>query len=176
VSALRSDHRTQDVPGGWQIEVKTDRRSLNDRPAPYELTLRWNSDRSSLPPGGITSSVLRSIKLGELIDEMQAGPAEIDLPPHWAQELRAGWTNSRQRKDDRLYALLALAYDVYVRSGDRSPRQRLTALMRCPRSTTDLRIAEARARGFLGTGSPGMPGGSLTESGRKVLGLSSPVI
>jgi hypothetical protein len=171
-------HTTVDIdgaslPGGWDVYVEVVR-DENSRPGIRRLMVYWPDRAGPMPAAGITTGVLRSVRINELLAKLDMQAAEVAEIDSWAGELRTGWAPPRHKQPERQYALLAYFYAKWAdaRLHDPSmdpPTKALADVLGWTRSTTDLRLATARRLGFLGKSAPGVAGGGLTDKARQLL-------
>ena len=119
---------------------------------------------SELPPGGITARVLRSIKLGEVLDGLRARErrAEPDPDLHVPADLpRPGSRPGRRGLSDEFLSWVAINYLKAAKVDSRAPVRRMHETMGrgYPRDTIKGWVGEARNRGFLAPTTQGKGGG-----------------
>lgn len=135
------------------------------------------TDPAVLPLGGLTTTVLRSVPLRDLFDELwlhrasdiEVGGARPGRPTPFVQlatgvvarKFRALPRAGRAGRDDHDYAVIAAAY-VELCAMSRRPVAELADQMGFDAIATRDKLAEARKRGLLETAGRGRPGGQLT--------------
>lgn len=133
---------------------------------------------SPLPPGGVTSRLLRRLPLGELVDAVRSQLAET--AQHVEHHGRAGRQAAasaeafarrpgRAGRGDRDYAEVAEMYVSILATGDLKPVETLAAEMFLSPSQIRNVLYEARRRGLLTKAAPGRAGGRLTDECRRIL-------
>ena len=141
------------------------------RPAPIGEWQNHREDIDVLPIGGLTSSVLRTVRTGELLahahakvrdhasfpDPLPAATALADAP------LRVG----RAGRGDLFYARWAAWYCQEI--GGHAPVAVLAARHGLKREQVRDILHEARRRGLLSRGRKGAASGALTEKAQRLL-------
>jgi len=139
---------------------------------------RWSRALAAIPPWGLEARLLKQIRLGTVPAWVVAMLSRDALDPNesWRKISRvtnefmlpgAGTVMPRPRprraagRDDRFYAVLAKAYTDALAARDRHPVKTLAA--RRGESPAHIRdwLHEARERGLLSRGAPGVVGGQL---------------
>ena len=180
-----------DLPG-WQIRLVLDQDGLVESVCLEPRTTRGllrrfparqpeaiDDTTSPLPPGGVTSRLLRRLPLGEIVEAVRAELHQTarDVAPHGR---RAGHQFAdraavfarrpgRAGRGDRDYAEVAAAYVSILATGDLKPVETLAAQMVLSPSQIRNVLYEARRRALLTKAPPGRPGGQLTEKCHRVL-------
>jgi len=168
---------------GWNLAA-TLGRTVDDRPC--LLALGIERDEAAGPPeaSGIGSLQWRAVNVGEVLDQLVAlGRDRDEWRAEVAQEEEAledfqedDWAlRGRSGHSPLAYARLALAYDVMIRNGVRTPKQDLAEAMHCSVPTVSTRLAKARDLYLLSPAQPGVPGGHLTSAGRELIDAAYPV-
>jgi hypothetical protein len=137
------------------------------------------------PPRGITTRVLRGIRVGQVMASVNAGHRRIakELPDFYknsfgslevAKPIARGTQKRRGRppESDLKYARVATAY-VEACDAGHHPVKTVATTFKIPPATATVWIQAARRRGLLSETSPGVAGGSLTPRARAVLRKSS---
>lgn len=185
----------EDLPG-WRIQLVMNAAGLVESLCLETFTTRglpgylppghpWAGDvlpvetTSPLPPGGVTSRLLRRLPLGELVAAVrkdllsvaqylsrQDGPDYAEVADNAERFARRP---GRRGRKDRDYAEIAAAYVEILATNDRKPVETLAS--RTFLSPSQLRnvLYEARRRDLLTKSPPGRPGGQLTEKCHRIL-------
>ena len=129
---------------------------------------------ATTPPGGVNTTVWRSLRLGELLDGARRSYFVLmeTFAEEFSIEIDAGSWEGRPGPDghpDEMYAQLALVYLVRVLAGSRHPVQDVAESMRCSPATANTRVAEARRRQLLTPPTTGRAGGALTPRAKALL-------
>jgi hypothetical protein len=142
----------------------------------------WETPRK-ITPGGVPATVLRTIALGEVYDEVRR---ILDDLATWrddkqAEDARAVWLAGlreaprrpgRRGRDDSYYARVAALYVDLLATGSRRPVVELAGQLGGGhrRGAAVQLVHEARRRGLLTKSQSGTAGGELTAKARKLLG------
>jgi hypothetical protein len=145
----------------------------------------WSAEllgtRAPVPPGGLTTAVLRQVSLVEPRRHARAALSQLHRymrrPPNAESAFwRANPPETRLRRaraggrDDQFYAKLATEYEhLSDPAVSRRPVADLAARHRVPRPQMRDMVREARERGLLTFFSQGRPGGSATPLAHKIL-------
>ncbi|GAA4361974.1 hypothetical protein [Angustibacter luteus] len=158
----------------WIIGIEFVRDEL-DLDRPVELTILAARSDSDV---ALTTSVLRAIPLGQLIDAARAVSRDASVlydayEAAIAEELIV-WTQDARRtgakRSGLAYAALAARYADLVARGDRKPAETLGAELDMSPVTVSQRIREARQSGLLTPAVPGRASGRLTREAVRLLG------
>jgi len=137
----------------------------------------WSGDPGAVQLGGITTRLLRKVKVGTALaagdDSIQA--IGTVLPPALAPKGKVAHRPRRRRRDDLLLALVAIRYDDARAAGSPTPARNACELLReldnlyyAPGSVRQL-IAAARKRGFITPTREGAGKGRATDDARAVI-------
>jgi hypothetical protein len=132
----------------------------------------------TLPQGGLTATVWRLVRIGELgreaVDVWRQVTGDLKgWNPEAARVLKE-WPTHRTQVPESYYALLAEAFSRRISEGSREPINDLHRWLDVPRSTIDRRINRARDLQLLEYAPAGAWGGRLTARGRRALRESKP--
>lgn len=126
---------------------------------------------ANIPPGGVTTTLLRRLKVPELLDEFRLR-RELTTLSFIGREgnatLVAGDSGAGRGYSDSFYAEFAAAYLRLVAAGERRPAVILGDQLGLSTRSVQSRLATARRLGLL-TGESGKAGGELTEKARRLL-------
>jgi hypothetical protein len=160
-------HLTCDIEGfrGWQVvaEVATTDAGLQiDR-----LTVEPWGD--VVPPGGITTRMLRQIRTGAIIASYRAAARAIGaILPEAAPDLSVSERVGRRGRDDRFYARWAAEYvNALTRSGN--PVAEMAARHHLSASQIRNLVYACRKKDMLTAAPPGRAGGELTARAIELL-------
>lgn len=126
------------------------------------------------PEGGLTTRLLRRVRVGELLRTVQAEVTEesIQDPTRgnttWAKKLAAPRPGRRGRPDHE-YLSLVLRYLTLIDKGDATPVATLARRAHLSESQVRNLLYEARRRDLLTAAPKGRPGGRLTDKARTML-------
>jgi len=124
------------------------------------------------PDSGLTTNVLRSIRIGDLYKK---GRSRMKMPPPYGPWFGVGPNEfhrvphpGRRGRPDSFYAQWAREYLVLVRLGPK-PLKRLAQKRKVSESQARSFLYEARRRDLLTDSLPGTAGGTLTEKAKAIL-------
>lgn len=141
--------------GPWVVRVVLTRRRQR-----WEVTELGVRPRGTTPPGGVTATALREIRLGQVVERVLASHAEKGAgkpPPLPADPLLRD-------------LVTAYRYLTYVALGHPSPAQAVADEQHLKTHRTIYnRLLRLRQDGLLSKPGHGQPGGSLTPKGRRLL-------
>ena len=158
-----------------------------DRPWAGEWSGEYLGALAPAPAGGLTARLLRAPRVGEhrrYADEMMK---ELSASPFLGAEeakrlfgiVGAAVTTPKKKKTGAgrpagrsmlAYAQLADEYAKAWAAGDRKPIVTVAKRLRLTASETSRLVYQSRKRGLLTEITQGIPGGQLTELGRRILG------
>jgi len=177
------------IDSEWNARIKVVQNSAGN----YVITeLHVTPADALLPQEGLTSSVLRKIRLSDLLNSAFSDEDYVELelllgsPYESAQEVRKIWHNEiagdwkrqgTKGHDISLYAKTAFFLVAELRENSLSPLQSLAPKLGIDRATLARRINKARELNLLTSPaksgqSAGKSGGSLTPKALSILGIS----
>mgnify|MGYP002628591626 CR=1 FL=1 len=178
-----------EIAPGWHASAEVNRNSAGALVV-TKLVIEVNNEIAS--DHGLSSNVLRSIKINQLIDSAISDQEYInylliaDSPYDWAEETRITWMaeihgewprKGRKPNAESMYAKMAFFYSTEVKENPTSPLQTLAAKLDVDRATVARRIDIARKLGLLSrpvsnSGPSGKAGGTLTKRAYDILGFT----
>ena len=176
------------ISEGWLAETTVERNSSGTL---ILTNLVIRADSPELKEVGISSSIIRGIKISDLISKTISEVENFEVqviglsPYDWAEEQRLTWqaeiSGEWERKgpvahDESLYAKTAFFYVIELFDNRVSPLQTLAPKLEIDRQTLARRIEKARKLGLLTSpnaqsSSSGIPGGALTDKALELLGM-----
>jgi hypothetical protein len=144
----------------------------------------WSGDVATVPSGGLTSAVLRLVRLRAhrpaIDNEISQNPALNAVPDQLVDDvfyLRAQVPpQGLARRDDLFYALLSRIYLSLLEVGERKPNQAIGSMINRKSSFVREALRHARLRGFLSSSpQPRVAGGELTDKAKEVLDKLPPM-
>ena len=141
------------------------------------LTIEY-PEKLGLPSQSINSSFFQKLGFGELLTQARGSYVEwgdivneIYEEEH-VDELLSDWTQLGPAGfPEQKYAAIAWKYEKFVMLGLENPVSALAEYLKCDKTTASGRILEARRRGLLTAPKQGNFGGTLTNAGKKLLGI-----
>ena len=154
--------------GEWIIDAKF--QDVPEAPRLREITIRPARDWA--PPPGLTTAILRAVRIGELYQGVLAELQHPRFAPHWdvspESEFERAPRPGRRGRPDRFYAEWAARYVALVNHP--KPVARLAAQYHYSASQIRHFLNQARHRGFLtDPDEKGRAGGELTDEARELL-------
>jgi hypothetical protein len=160
----------------WEVKVKIDK-NIDDQYIVTELIIV--PKKGSEITTGITSEVIRSIKMSDLLannidpDVIKIDQSRIDV---WIESMKGRTFNYSDRISDYTLARLAYLYVHFVESGNLKPIKTISDELEVSRKAIVQRIQLARERGILTsatflTAPRGKPLGKLTPKALELLNV-----
>jgi len=160
----------------WEVKVKIDK-NIDDQYIVTELIIV--PKKGSEITTGITSEVIRSIKMSDLLannidpDVIKIDQSRIDV---WIESMKGRTFNYSDRISDYTLARLAYLYVHFVESGNLKPIKTISDELEVSRKAISQRIQLARERGILTsatflTAPRGKPLGKLTSKALELLNV-----
>lgn len=178
-----------EIAPGWTAEVEVTRNMAGELiVSALHLVASEEVENSS----GLTTSILRAIKVSDLIDSVISETEHIEEMLYitsdyeWVEQDRKKWLNdvkgmwertgSKSMPED-LYAKTAALYAREVFVNPSSPLVSLSEKLKVDKSVLARRVNKARQLGLLTRPIPneknaGKAGGVLTDKGKEILGLT----
>jgi len=177
------------IDSEWNARIKASQNAAGN----YVITeLHVTPSDASLPQEGLTSSVLRKIRLSDLINsalsdddyvelELLLGSSNEsadDVRKIWHKQIVGDWKRQGSKAHDiSLYAKTAFFFVAELRENTLSPLQSLAPKLGIDRATLARRINKARELKLLTSParsgqSAGKSGGSLTPKALSILGIT----
>jgi hypothetical protein len=149
------------------VPVVAEMRLFPAEPHPFRPAGQWSGHvagvSAPVPPGGITSRLIREVHLGKHLRYAGGEVASAASPPPRRRSDR------RSRLPEIAFARAAETYDAAVKKNEGPPVPAVARRHRLSIESARWRIHEARVRGFLTTTGQGRAGGRLTDRGKRVL-------
>lgn len=156
-----NDVRVPQEIGGWTVEMYWNEDDIQGGPS--KLVIR-PTDEKNVPPGGISSTVLREIdfRTGAAKAREQVAAEDLafaqDRPPQLTMPIIRG-TLEASGITDAYLVLLAMEYIARVDRGEAKPVDHIAEELGKSPGTVKGHLWQARTRGLLQGGSAGRKGG-----------------